>query len=137
MNQDILNRNIVSGPTAWMLKGLGYKGWVSGYYHEGNVWEATDGEDALEYTDYEYECIGSRSGFVNENSIYRAAAPTLVEALQFLLDKGFPISVETVYDVASTTVKVLVTYEEALAFKASTLDEALDSALEYITKRSA
>lgn len=85
MQKDILGRNIVSGATAWALKNLGFKGWVSGYYHENEYREAK-GEDALAY--YDYESLGNRSGFVNENSVRLAAAPTLIEAFQFLVDYG-------------------------------------------------
>lgn len=127
MKKDILGRNIVDAKTAWMLKDLGFKGWVSGYYHE-NQYEEVEGEDALEY--YDYECIGNRSGFVNENTEYRAAAPTLVEALQFLIDKKYEIIVENFIQA------VLVSYvpkdgKRANNFCAETLDEALDSFFKF------
>lgn len=130
MTKDILNRNIVNGETAWLLKELGYKGWVSGYYHD-NKYENLEGEDALEY--YDYECIGNRSGFVNENTEYRAAAPTLVEALQFLIDKKYNIIVENFNQ------GVLVTYtpkngQRGSNFLANTLDEALDKFFEFLIK---
>lgn len=87
MTKDILGRYIVEGDTAWMLKEMGFKGWVSGYYHE------PCNDDNYEY--YDYECIGNASGFVNENSLYRASAPTLIEAFSFLLECGYSITIRT------------------------------------------
>lgn len=122
MEKDILGRNIVNAKTAWALKEMGYKGWVSGYYHE-NSYEESDDEDALEY--YDYECIGPHSGFVNENTIFRAAAPTLVEAFQFLIDHGYRIETWT-----RLQNKVGIFYisdnNEIKLFFEYTIDEALD-----------
>lgn len=106
-----------------MLKELGYKGWVSGYYHE-NQYEECEGEDALEY--YDYECIGNRSGFVNENTMYRAAAPTLVEAYQFLVEHGYDICVESKNGTISTN-------WNRFHYTAKTFDEAFSQLLNDIT----
>lgn len=132
MEKDILGRNIVDGNMAWLLKELGYKGWVSGYYHE-NEYESVEGEDALEY--YDYECIGNRSGFVNENSLYRAAAPTLIEAYQFLVEHGYEIDIMIDSDSKSL---VQLEYYPKKGFiyrkETSTIDEALDRCFKYICK---
>lgn len=134
MKKDILDRNIVSAEMAWLLKELGYKGWVSGYYHEGNEWEEAEGEDALTIIDYEYECIGNRSGFVNETSVYRAAAPTLIEAYQFLIEHGYNIDIVMR---CSNDYPVQVIYHPhngtPIDIEAKTLDNALDSTFNYIT----
>lgn len=125
MEKDIIGRNIVDGKTAWLLKELGYKGWVSGYYHE-NEYEEVEGE--LEY--FDYECIGNRSGFVNENSIYRAAAPTLVEALQFLIDKKYNITINT-HDEAVVVVYVSNSDKPINNFCGETLDDAIDAFFKF------
>ena len=124
---DILGRNIVDGKTAWLLKELGYKGWVSGYYHE-NEYEEVEGVDALEY--FDYECIGNRSGFVNENSVYRAAAPTLVEALQFLIDKKYNIIINN-HDEAVVVVYVSGSDKPINNFCGETLDDAIDAFFKF------
>lgn len=119
---------------AWLLKELGYKGWVSGYYHEGNKWEESDDEDALAYTDYECECIGNRSGFVNENAKWRAAAPTLIEAYQFLIEHGYEIDILVNHNDKEHLVQVSYSTEHGLDYiiEAPTLDEALDRVFDYI-----
>ena len=136
MEKDILDRNIVSAEMAWLLKELGYKGWVSGYYHEGNEWKEHDGEDALTIIDYEYECIGNRSGFVNENSEHRAAAPTLIEAYQFLIEHGYEIDILIDTNDKPHLVQVNYSPNEGLDFstEAPTLDEALDKVFAYIVE---
>lgn len=133
MQTDILDRNIVSAEMAWLLKELGYKGWVSGYYHEGNEWKEDEGEDALTYIDYEYECIGNRSGFVNENTEYRAAAPTLIEAYQFLIEHGYNIEI-VMRSSDDYPIKVIYFPHNGppIDTEAKTLDAALESTFNYI-----
>lgn len=130
MEKDILGRNIVDGKTAWLLKELGYKGWVSGYYHE-NEYEEVEGEDALEY--FDYECIGNRSGFVNENTQWRAAAPTLIEAYQFLIEHGYEIDILIDPNDKPHLVQLNYSPEHGIDYstEAPTLDEALDSFFKF------
>ena len=136
MQKDILDRNIVSAEMAWLLKELGYKGWVSGYYHEGNEWKEAEGEDALTIIDYEYECIDNHSGFVNENCIYRAAAPTLIEAYQFLVEHGYEIDIVIASNSKEPLVQLDYYPKEGCEFRVETdtIDEALDQVFAYIVE---
>lgn len=69
---DILGKEIVGYDEALYLKGMGFNGECTGYYH------CDEFMDEKGYSEDErYECVGWRGLFRNSYSQWRAAAPSI------------------------------------------------------------